>query len=204
MERPTLGGKEFPQQIYDVQTRRHRIYDYGAYVADRYTQEFFADLAAEIESVASEERWTQADIAAFASRFVQSYPYTSDSVSTGYNNYPRYPIETVVDETGDCEDTSLLLAAILYMLDYRVALLEFDSHLGVGVELRERPGNITFNGIPYTYIEPDGIPAGTSGGSRPISAGRRSNATTSRIPRHSMSTGTGRHAGRRSSVAALS
>jgi len=32
--------------------------------------------------------------------FVQSLPYTSDLVTTGYDNYPRYPIETLIDMAG--------------------------------------------------------------------------------------------------------
>jgi len=145
---------EFSEQLYEIQRRRHRIYDYGAYVADTFTQEFFSNLANRIQSLASENRWGRSEVVEFATRFVQSLPYTVDSASTGYDNYPRYPIETLVDETGDCEDTSLLLAAILHGLGYHVVLLEFDSHLGVGVSLDDTPENITFDGTGYSYIEP--------------------------------------------------
>lgn len=145
---------EMPEELYEVQQRRHRIYDYGAYVADRFTQQFFADLATEIESVASSNQYDRREVVELASRFVQSLPYTVDSISTDYSNYPRFPIETLVDETGDCEDTSLLLAAILHGLGYRVGLLEFESHLGVGVDLDGVSGSVTFDGIEYSYIEP--------------------------------------------------
>lgn len=144
----------FPEPLYETQRRRHRIYDYGAYVADEFTRQLFTNLAEEIRSVASRNGYDRRETAEFAARFVQSLPYTVDSVSTGYDNYPRYPVETLVDETGDCEDTSLLLSAILHGLGYRVGMLEFDSHLGVGVELGGTPGNITFDGVEYTYIEP--------------------------------------------------
>ena len=145
---------EIPRELYEIQQRRHRIYDYGAYIADRFTQQFFADLSTEIESVASSNRYDRREVVELASRFVQSLPYTADSISTGYSNYPRFPVETLVDETGDCEDTSLLLAAILYGLGYRVGLVEFDSHLGVVVNLDGVSGSVTFDGIEYSYIEP--------------------------------------------------
>ncbi len=38
--------------------------------------------------------------------------YNSDKF-TGYDEYPKYPIETIVDGSGDCEDTSILLATLL-------------------------------------------------------------------------------------------
>jgi len=47
----------------------------------------------------------------------------------------KYPVETPV-ERGDCEDKSILLAAILRALGYRTALLVFPDdpgHMAVGV-----------------------------------------------------------------------
>jgi len=143
-----------PREFYELQKRRHRIYDYGAYVADRFTQDFFSDLADELESIGNANRYSRREVVELATRFVQSLPYTVDTVSTGYSNYPRYPIETLVDETGDCEDSSLLLTAILDALGYRVGLLEFDSHLGVGVEVGGVSGNFEIGGVEYSYIEP--------------------------------------------------
>lgn len=141
------------EDLYKLHKRRQRIYDYGSYVADHFTQRFFADLANEIQSVASNNRYNYEEVVELAARFVQSLTYTRDSVSTGYSNYPRYPIETLIDETGDCEDTSILLAAILHSLDYRVRLLEFESHLGLCVELENMPVNFEINGFEYSYIE---------------------------------------------------
>ena len=62
-------------------------------------------------------------------------PYTSDDVTTGYDEYPRYPLETIVDEGGDCEDTSILFASIVREMGYGVALflLEDDEHMAAGV-----------------------------------------------------------------------
>jgi hypothetical protein len=47
----------------------------------------------------------------------------------------KFPVETVVDRAGDCDDKSLLLAGLLSREGYTVALLLFgpESHMAVGV-----------------------------------------------------------------------
>ena len=44
-------------------------------------------------------------------------------------NYPRYPIETLAEKTGDCEDTAILYASLVRSLNYRhrVALVRVDT-----------------------------------------------------------------------------
>lgn len=145
-----------PRDVYDTHSRRHRVYDYGAYIADGTTQDLFDGFCETVESISAEQGFDAHEQVTFVARFVQSLPYTTDDVSTGYNNYPRYPIETLVDETGDCEDASLLLATLLFGLGYRVALIEFDSHLGVGVDLDGAPANVEIDGREYSYIEATG------------------------------------------------
>ena len=62
-------------------------------------------------------------------------PYTVDDETTPWNEYPRYPVETLFDRGGDCEDTSILTATILYEMGYDVALLilEDDNHCAIGI-----------------------------------------------------------------------
>jgi len=63
--------------------------------------------------------------------------------------YPKYPIETLVEEKGDCEDYAMLGAAILKIIGYEVSLLFLPGHAALGVAGAE--------GLPGTYIEYDGI-----------------------------------------------
>jgi hypothetical protein len=147
---------ELPRTVYRTHERRHRVYDYGAYVADEFTQQLVAGFCESVREKAVEDGFGRRETVAYVTRFVQSLPYTPDNVSTGYSNYPRYPVETLVDETGDCEDSSLLLASLLAGLGYRVGLLEFESHLGVGVALEDGPDNVTFDGVGYAYVETTG------------------------------------------------
>ena len=63
---------------------------------------------------------------------VQSLPYDTDGTLTA----PKFPIETYVDGRGDCDDKSLLLAALLAREGYSVALFYFkpEAHMALGVK----------------------------------------------------------------------
>ncbi|MHB8164198.1 MAG: transglutaminase-like domain-containing protein [Methanoregula sp.] len=89
--------------------------------------------------------------------FVQSFPYFKDDVSTKYDDYPRYPIETLVDNGGDCEDTAILTAALLREMGYGVVLVNPTGHMAVGVKCNSCSGtSYTFNGDKYYYLETTG------------------------------------------------
>jgi hypothetical protein len=149
--------KELPMSIYEVQSRRHRVYDYGCYVADELTQSVAEEMYEGIRRQCEAKNFSSLETAEFAIRFVQSLEYTSDDISTAYDNYPRYPIETLIDEEGDCEDSSLLLAAILHKLGYKVILLELDNHLAVGLDIQEVSGNVDIGNGSYSYVEPTNV-----------------------------------------------
>ena len=87
--------------------------------------------------------------------FIQAMPYTSDNVTTGYDEYPRYPIETLVDGGGDCEDSSILAAALLSEMGYGTVLLEFPNHLALGVAGGDgiKGSYYEYNGVKYYYVE---------------------------------------------------
>lgn len=96
----------------------------------------------------------------FLLAFVQEMPYTSDEVTKG-DNYPKYPIETLADKGGDCEDTSALLASITAnekYFNYGTALIVIDDHMAVGVTGNEGVGGTYFEvgGRRYYYCETTG------------------------------------------------
>ena len=97
----------------------------------------------------------------FAIAFVQSLPYTYDNVSTPYDNYPRFPSETIYADGGDCEDTAILMAAILKKMGYGVSLLRMPHHVATGVECDPSDFNYTvasyaYGGRDYCYLETTG------------------------------------------------
>jgi len=89
--------------------------------------------------------------------FVQSLPYFKDASSTTMDEYPRYPIETLVDNGGDCEDTAILTAAMLREMGYGVVLVNPPGHMAVGVKCSSCSGtNYTYGGDKYYYLETTG------------------------------------------------
>ena len=61
-------------------------------------------------------------------RFTQTIPYMYDSESVGQEEYWKYPLETLYDGHGDCEDTSILFCAVGKAMGYDTALMLFSGH----------------------------------------------------------------------------
>ena len=61
-------------------------------------------------------------------RFTQTIPYMYDSESVGQEEYWKYPLETLYDGNGDCEDTSILFCAVGKAMGYDTALMLFSGH----------------------------------------------------------------------------
>lgn len=130
-----------------------------------------ADLAGTIRDAAQAAGYSEYDTVSFALSFVQSMRYTPDTVGQGTDNYAQYPLETLVRQGGDCEDTSLLGAAILDALGHRTALLIFrqvtgysGGHAALGVSGADLVGTFYGRGAtPYYYAEmtSTGYPLGT-------------------------------------------
>ncbi|MBI4319447.1 MAG: hypothetical protein HY675_13245 [Chloroflexi bacterium] len=74
--------------------------------------------------------------------------------------YPKYPIETLMEEAGDCEDQAILTAALLKRMGYDVALLFCPGHAALGVAgAQGLPGTYFTDpstGIQYFYAETTG------------------------------------------------
>lgn len=130
---------EIPKSQYDYFTSRARSRSYDEYVINPNDDEWMENLANLFIEEADEEGWDKFYYVPFALSFVQSLPYTSDEITTGYDEYPRYPVETLVDGGGDCEDTSILFASIVREMGYGVALLllEDDRHMAVGIKISQ-------------------------------------------------------------------
>ena len=87
--------------------------------------------------------------------FVQSLPYALDKNSKGRNEYVRYPVETLADGRGDCEDKAILLGALLYEMDIDFVLLSLPDHAAIGVccDADESSSYIMYNDKKYRYLE---------------------------------------------------
>lgn len=61
--------------------------------------------------------------------FVQNIKYSRDWKTTESKNYCRHPVETLVDNVGDCKDKTTLLYAILHNLGYDVGYVIYPQHI---------------------------------------------------------------------------
>lgn len=98
---------------------------------------------------------TEKDQIELALSFVQSLPYAFDSDSKDEDEYVRYPVETLVDGCGDCEDKMALLVALLYEMDKDFVLLVMPEHMALGVHCDEIEGSryLLYQGKKYYFME---------------------------------------------------
>jgi len=103
----------------------------------------------------------------FALDFVSdAIPYTLDSQP---DEWPRYPLETLVEVAGDCEDTGILYCSIVRPYVQTTHLLFFPTHVASAVPvdwafINSRSytvGYYTFEGSYYAICETTGDPPGT-------------------------------------------
>ncbi len=113
-------------------------------------------LVNEFREIADTKRYTDRQLANFVASFVQSLPYTVDYDTKSRDEYPRYPVETLFDRGGDCEDTSILVATLLDSLGINVILLhlEGEQHIAVGVDVPNTYGTYyEYLGTKYWFLE---------------------------------------------------
>ena len=115
--------------------------------------------------------WNRQDRVDFVLSFVQSLPYTLDDVTTGFDEFRRYAVETLIEGGGDCEDTTILVAAILRGLGEETALIFTPGHIAIGISGDFTGSSLTYNGIKYFYCETTGT--GWIVGTLPASVGTK-------------------------------
>jgi len=148
---------EVPEGLYRYYKNRERTRNYGAYVSDTYDDQYIENIVGEYEEFGNQQGLADYEVINEMMRFVQNLEYTSDQVSAGYNEYPKYPVETLVDREGDCEDSAILLASMLEEFGYGTVLLKFldQQHMAVGIAGDPGLGGTYYeqNGRRYYYTE---------------------------------------------------
>jgi hypothetical protein len=136
---------------------------YAHYVVP--TDNVVKNLSAALKTMAVSKGYNQYETANFVLSFVQSIPYSLDSDSVGLDEYPRYPVETLVDLTGDCEDKAALYASIIQSPSFSmdailVALTDGEiGHMAVGLFVTPPISGMffwTYLGRAYFYCETTG------------------------------------------------
>ena len=140
---------------YAAYRQRERTRDYDLFASDHHGKPFIGKVTRKLTERGRASGLGRAEMLNLIVSFVQNLPYTTDEVTTGYDEYPRFPYETLYDGGGDCEDTSILASALLHEMGYDVALLLFPGHVAVGVECRPQAGQPHYRhrGRRYCYLE---------------------------------------------------
>ncbi len=151
---------QIPEYLYLYYTRMERapVEDYSIYVTHpKDDQDVTGPLAAELKDLAVRQGYSAEETVNFTASFVQNLRYRLED-----EEYPNYPVETLVDKAGDCEDTAILAAALLDAMGYDTVLIRFTSavegeagHMAVGVAVTGVSGGSSYryDGRTYYYLE---------------------------------------------------
>ncbi len=151
-EPETLNVK-VPNSLYAHYQSKPRTYRYGNYLLEDQGYDLARALASAFEQRAEQREMSEWQLVNMVVDFVQSLPYLPEAKG----EYPKYPVETIVENGGDCEDTSILLAAILDELSVNCVLLSPPGHMAVGVAATGLAAKrYIFNGQSYYFVETTG------------------------------------------------
>jgi len=132
-------------------------YFYQQMTDDPAMEPFYSDILKEIrkQRYKGSKTLTDDEYLEFLVSFVQQIPY--DNTTTGN---PRYPVEVINDQKGDCDEKSILLTGLLSREGYDVGLLIFPSlkHATAGIRIHLATNNPSFRIFSntkrdYVYIE---------------------------------------------------
>lgn len=148
-----------PENVYDFyRERTHYNDDLMHYVLSEYDRQYIREIVKSFRAGGEEWGFSDVDNVFNVVSFVQSLKYVSDESSRGEDEYVRYPIETLVDGMGDCEDVVILAASILHEMGYSVLLVMLPEHLALAVKYaKDFPGTYyEYGGDKYYYLEMTG------------------------------------------------
>jgi len=147
-------------------SQSHKISKYSDYLNFVTVDEpALIDIAYILHNISKEENFDSEEEINFILSFSQSLKYSEDNITAGVGEYPRYPIETLVDQTGDCEDTSALLISLVEILGFNASIIlipeawEGYGHAAVGINVTGATGvhyilnEGKSNEISYYYAE---------------------------------------------------
>jgi hypothetical protein len=115
-------------------------------VNDSAQDQMYSDLTTQFRKIRDDQGLTSDEYLELMAAYTQSLTY-----ETTPDNPAKYPVETVVDGAGDCDDKSLLLAGLLSREGYKVALLSFspEAHMALGVGSADS----LYKDTGYAYLE---------------------------------------------------
>lgn len=157
-----FGYSSFDISFYDdiceyyCRLPRYYLYEYEIqnYIDDDYNKSFISSIVSSLNNHFKEYGYSDSAILSWWVKFVQSIPYEFDKDGVGYDDWPKYPLETLYQNSGDCEDHAILLLSILKELNYDCAALLLPGHCAVGLAAENIEGSYyDMDGVKYYFIE---------------------------------------------------
>lgn len=124
---------------YEKKFRPQHTFNSAHYLPFIYSNDIGIErLAAELKAIIEANgSWDYYDEVMFVVNMVQQMRYAKSTIA-GFDLTTKYPMQTIITGRGDCEDTSVLVAALLKKLEYDVKLVQLEidgtkSHVGIGI-----------------------------------------------------------------------
>ena len=120
---------------------------YRAFVGERHQDAFYGSILSALRSVRAKEGLDPSRYVELVTSMAQTLRYNTDPGALA----PKFPIETFGDGFGDCDDKTLLAAALLSREGYDVSILLFqpEKHIALGIKA---PG-LDYKNTGYAYVE---------------------------------------------------
>ena len=137
--------------------------DYARFARDGLTPEM-EQAVVELRNISTRDRLGSVREINNVLAFAQQFEYAPDT-EKGAAEWPKYPLETLYDDRGDCEDHAIVAAACLYRLGYNIRLVDLSyrgssaGHMALAVQAGEEVPDASVlidhaEGTRYYYCEP--------------------------------------------------
>jgi hypothetical protein len=144
-----------PPSLYDYYHGKSHVITSEAQYSTFVTPGAVASIARNIRNMTSREIYGDEEFVNAVLRFVQQIPYVEGEA--------KFPVETLVENEGDCDTVSLLAASILEAENLDVVLFYYKNaaHMNIGVHLSNKPSSswwapptsYEYNGVEYWMAE---------------------------------------------------
>lgn len=120
---------------------------YRAFISESHQASFYDALESALHQIRTRDRLDASRYVELVTSMAQGLEYRTDPV----NLAPKFPIETFGDGYGDCDDKTLLAAAVLSRDGYDVAILVFtpEKHVALGI----RAPGLDYKQTGYAFVE---------------------------------------------------
>jgi len=127
---------------------------YQAFISDPCQGPMYESLLRDFRDIRADEGLDDDEYLELITVFVQSLPYLENENATGM----RFPVETIVEGGGDCDEKACLLLGLLSREGYNVSLLFFSGnyHVAAGVAVPGQDGYAYIETTKYSFV---GVPA---------------------------------------------